>query len=112
MTSTPSSPRRTTPLSGSVSGSLLNLTTHTGYEPKYDVDNDTEITPIIHTNSDDRELDFSVNVISVDEQTSLAARKRQQQQQALFSIHHVSALTPALENRCREMEREREKKKQ
>ena len=44
------------------------------------------------------------------------AGKRQHQQQALFSIHHVSVLTPALENRCREIDREketeREKKKQ
>ena len=55
--STPSSPRRATLPGGSVSGSLANLTTNTGYEPKYNVDDDTEITPIIYPDTDDRKLD-------------------------------------------------------
>ena len=71
--STPSSPRRGTPPGGPVSGSLANLTTYTGYEPNYNVDDDTEITPIIYPDTDDRILDFSTDLISDGEQTKFGS---------------------------------------
>ena len=48
---------------------MANLNPSTGYEPKYDVDNDTEITLIIFSDSGDRKLHFSTDLISDGEQT-------------------------------------------
>ena len=48
-------------LVGPESGSMANLNSSTWYEPKYDVDNDKEITPII----------FSTDLISDGEQTKI-----------------------------------------
>ena len=62
--SMPSSPGCATPPGHSTAGPLANLNTSTGYEPKYDIDNDTEITPIIFSDTDDHEPNLSMDLIS------------------------------------------------
>ena len=112
--STPSSPRRATPPGGSVSGSLANLTSNTGYEPKYNVDDDTEITPMIYPDTDDLKLDFSTDLISDSEQTKFGSRQAAASAASTSfdpSRVCVNASTGKLVQRDREKERERERKR-
>ena len=111
--STPSSPRRATPPGGPVSGSLANLTTNTGYEPKYNVDDDTEITPIIYPDTDDRKLDFSTDLISDGEQTKFGSRQAAASAASTsFDPSRVCVDASTGELVQRDRERKREKKKQ
>ena len=47
----------------------------TGYEPKYDVDNDTEITQIIFTDTDDNEPHLFTDLVSEGDQTKYGSRQ-------------------------------------
>ena len=62
--SMPSSLGCATPPSHSTSGPLANLYNSTGYEPRYDIDNDTEITAKIFPDTDDHEPNLSMDLIS------------------------------------------------
>ena len=47
----------------------------TGYEPKYDVDNDTEITQIIFTDTDDNEPHLFTDLVSEGDQRKYGSRQ-------------------------------------
>ena len=64
-----------TPTGRSWSGSMANMHLLTGYEPKYDVDNDTEITPIIFPDTDDREPNLFTDLVSEGDQTKYGSRQ-------------------------------------
>ena len=86
---------------------------YTGYEPKYNVDDDTEITPIIYPGTDDRKLDFSTDLISDGEQTKFGSRQAAASAASTsFDPSRVCENASTGEPVQREREKEREKKKQ
>ena len=68
-------PGKRTPPGRSRSGSMANMNLLTGYEPKYDVDNDTEITPITFPDTDDNEPNLSTDLVSEGDQTKFGSRQ-------------------------------------
>ena len=66
------------------SGSLADANLLTGYEPKNDVDNDTEVTPIIFPDINDRETDLLTDPVSNGNQTVRKSGIRQAAASTVF----------------------------
>ena len=77
-------PESATPPGVMWSGSLADANLLTGYEPKNDVDNDTEVTPIIFPDINDRETDLLTDLVSEGNQTVLKSGIRQAAANTVF----------------------------
>ena len=102
--STSSSPMSATLPGLSRFGSMANSNSGTGHEPKYDVDNDTEVSQTIYSNTEESKPNFSMNLASEGKPDKI----RQHASRSISSMHCFQFVQCLFEPQQREAVAERD----